>query len=175
MNKKLTDLTFNELRNKLFKCNDNLQEYIIRRIMKDKYIKYKLKEKELLERRSEKEYKIKEYKLENENDIINELVNNIEKNDKYKYKYKDNYKSLNREMSRKQILDLCENDDVNNNLMNRMNNERDIRMNKKFINKPNKHPLITPYSNGHTQYAQYNNNVNITDFNTLTNAFNIIN
>ena len=77
-------------------------------------------------------------------------------------------------MSRHQILNLCKNDNLNNNLMNRMNNERDIRINKKFINKPNKHPPIIPYSNGYAQYAQYNNNVNITDFNTLTNAFNII-
>ena len=81
---------------------------------------------------------------------------------------------MSKQMSKQQILYLCKNDKLNNSLMNRMNNDKDIRINNKFINKPNKHSSIAPYSNDSTQYAQYNNNNNVTDFNNENSILNII-
>jgi len=165
---KINNMTFQELRNELAECNNNpIKELLIRNIMKQKAIKYiVIKKKQKLKQRKTKilnnnndneEYELVDDMLDD--DIISQDIY-LSEND---IKSLPDHGPLNELEENESIKEKQQARDLlNNNLMNRMNAELNIRKSKK--NKTKKE-VISPFADDvGMNYAPYNYQDNIVDF-----------
>jgi len=161
----LSKLSFDELREELYKCNnDPIKELIIRKIMRNIYInhlkknklikqqkQFLIKQKREQKRQIMKKKIMKRYKQES-NKLVNELIDEMDKENDDTKIYKQNY-LYNRKMGYKKNIKQDSKNDVykkeinnnvlNNNLMSRMDGEIFIRKNKRNMEKS----FIPPYTN----------------------------
>jgi len=127
----IQNMSFNELRDELMNCDNNpIKEYLIRRLMKEKYIYYKKRKNYIINKRHQLEKE--RYEL-----FKKHIENSIEEQEEPVYLKDDDYISplensdiRNHNFSNlydKKFTNEIEKDRVNNNLMDRMNSELEIR------------------------------------------------
>ena len=147
----LTRMSFRELKNELAKCNNKEIELIIRKIMKDKAIRYKLRQKSI-----------------KNNEIIDSILDDIETNSSKitslneldDYENDMEYQNIN-----SSYKDEIAKDFVNNSLMERMNSELDIRNIKNIKRKCNEKDFIPPFSdNSGDNFAPFVYKKKLNDF-----------
>lgn len=151
---KLSQLSFRELKEELINSkNSPVKELIIRKLMQKKYNEYKMRKQQKVQKIS----KIDEFPLTDEdfnNPLPAQPIAEFEQVDDDLNKFKSE----------------IEKDYLNNNLMERMNSEIDIRVTKKKNNKkyPKKKEFIPPFTDDNTdKYAPFNDqtfNNNLYDF-----------
>jgi len=157
--KRINNMSFNELRDELTYCDNNIKELLIRKLMKDRYLRH-IKKKELINKKKEKE-RIKNQIYTNtiitddNNKIIEDIDDLFNDDELNKKDYNDD------DLIDKKFNKQIERDAMNNNLMNRMNSELEIRNNKKNKNKDKN--ILPPYDFTSQSYT-HNNVIPPTDF-----------
>lgn len=162
--KMLEYLSFKDLKNELKVCRNPEKELIIRKLMKDKAIKYKLKKQD-----NNLKYNRQPIKKQSVNFDTNAYVKSIldELDDDGSLDDKDIYQDGidgrdgidKRKKNKKKYM---KKDLVNNSLMDRMNNELDLR---KYRKKGKKEFLMPFAENAGNDYASFKgNNRPITSF-----------
>lgn len=173
----LSKMSFNQLKKELPKCKNKNEELIIRKLMKKKYLKYmkmkKIKKKtNIYQLADDLLMDIKNNKVNDDN--IDNIVNMFDESD---FKDTPNFPSLNEldptnelaneldgdELYDKKFKEEIKRDQLNNNLMNRLNSDIDIQsMRKKY-----KKNIEVPFSNSNDGlYASpFKNNLPNNNFN----------
>lgn len=158
----LKQMSFRELKEELFRCENNPQrELFIRKLMKEKAVKYKLMKRDT-SREIQKNVQFApvqnnqnnaSYQDEDDNlidDILNDIDDGSEENDNYitRNSSRDKINMRLNGRNNKDDDDLLSGeiskDKMNNSLMDRMNGELDIRNLRK---KGSKKEFVSPYSN----------------------------
>ncbi|QKF94068.1 hypothetical protein QKU48_gp0610 [Fadolivirus algeromassiliense] len=170
---KINKMTFSQLRNELALCNDPIKEKLIRNLM---YIRYKQhinnkikmeemtrqKKMKMIERENRNRIKTMEQVNDNQNmmDMLDDQDNiSIDPDE---YEIKQNNISLNELDDENMLFDKrditeYERDAVNNNIVDRLNSDIDIRTMRE--NRNTKKEFVMPYSDDVSgNYAPFNEN-----------------
>lgn len=176
---RINKMTFNELRNELAKCDDPVKETLIRNLM---YIRYKqhinkkiqideIKRRKMLRFMEQQKKKIETNTINNNS--INDLLNDEDNLslDPDEFEIKQTSDSLNELDDADELLDKrniteYERDMVNNNIVERLNSDIDIRTMRETQQKKE---FVVPYSdNDDGNYAPFNSKPKL-QVNTFSN------
>jgi hypothetical protein len=157
-------MSYRQLKNELLRCSDNPhKERIIREVMKDKAIRYKLRKREIS---NSKNINYANIEFSSDEDIVGTILNDID-NTSYNSNNNSSYDSDIKKID-PIYKEEIEKDFVNNSLMDRMNSELDLRSirnrNRNNKNKNNKE-FMSPFEDSvGDNYAPFSSKKKINNF-----------
>jgi len=166
---RINKLSFNELRNELAYCNDPVRELLIRKLMKIRYIELvdrkkriimqqQLEEEQrqmLIKKKMEMRYRQKLSKVK-DNELSSKLIDELLIDDERDIDKTIRTRSMNADLDENgepKFVKEVKRDKLNNNLMDRLNSDMDIRKYQNMTKE--KKEFISPYAREEGNYASW--------------------